>query len=89
MQGTIQRIRAERGFGFLRDAAGAEVFFHHSALPSPDHFATLAVGMTVEFEAEMGPKGLRAAKITVTPLRTPPLRSFQELAGYFHGQAAG
>jgi cold shock protein len=65
MQGTIQSIRAERGFGFLRDTAGAEVFFHHSALPSPDHFATLAVGMMVEFEAEMGPKGRRATKITV------------------------
>jgi cold shock CspA family protein len=58
MQGTIQHIRAERGFGVLRDAAGAEGFSHHSALPSPDHFATLGVGMTVEFEAEMGPKGI-------------------------------
>ena len=67
MQGTIQSIRAERGFGFLRDTAGAEVSSHYSALPSPDHFATLAVGMMVEFEAERGPKGLRATKVTIGP----------------------
>jgi CspA family cold shock protein len=65
MQGTIQTIRVERGFGFLRDPAGGEFFFHHSALPSRDHFATLKVGMMVEFEAEPGPKGPRATKITL------------------------
>ena len=35
MHGTIQTIHAARGFGFLRDPEGAEVFFHRSALPSP------------------------------------------------------
>jgi CspA family cold shock protein len=89
MQGTIQTIHAKRGFGFLRDTEGAEVFFHRSALTPPERFATLEIGMWVEFEAESGPKGLRAAKITVTPLKTPPIRSFQELAGYFNGHAAG
>lgn len=67
MQGTIQSIRAERGFGFIRDAAGGDVFFHRSALTHPDNFATLEVGMVVEFEPESGPKGPRAAKITVNP----------------------
>jgi CspA family cold shock protein len=67
MQGTIQTIRADRGFGFLRDTEGGEVFFHHSALPSHDHFATLRVGMVVEFEAESGPKGPRATKVTLVP----------------------
>jgi cold shock protein len=67
MQGSIQSIRIERGFGFIRDLEGGEVFFHHSALPSPAHFATLAVGMAVEFEAEPGPKGPRATKVTPVP----------------------
>jgi cold shock protein len=67
MQGTIHTIRVERGFGFIRDIEGGEVFFHHSALPSPDQFATLAVGMVVEFEAEPGPKGPRATKVTPVP----------------------
>jgi CspA family cold shock protein len=67
MQGTIQTMRVERGFGFLRDPEGGEVFFHHSALLSPDHFATLTVGMVVEFEAEHGPKGLRATRVRLMP----------------------
>ena len=67
MQGTIQSIRAERGFGFIRDVEGGEVFFHHSALPSPDHFATLTVGMVVEFEAEPSPRGPRATRMTRIP----------------------
>jgi cold shock CspA family protein len=67
MQGTIQAIRAERGFGFLRDIGGVEVFFHHSALPSPEHFATLKVGMVVEFEAEPTSKGPRATQVRLVP----------------------
>ena len=89
MPGTIQAIHAKRGFGFLRDTEGAEVFFHRSALTPPERFATLEVGMRVEFEPETGPKGLRTAKITVTPVKTPPIRSFQELAAAFHRHAAG
>lgn len=71
MRGTIQSLRMERGYGFLRDAAGTEVLFHHSALPSPDHFATLVVGVAVEFEVEAGPEGPRAVKITVVPEPSP------------------
>jgi hypothetical protein len=41
--------------------------FSITALPSPDHFATLAVGMVVAFEVEAGPEELRATKITVMP----------------------
>jgi cold shock protein len=64
MQGTIKSLRVERGFGFIRDLKGGEVFFHHTALPSPEHFAALTIGMVVEFEAESGPKGPRAIKVT-------------------------
>jgi cold shock CspA family protein len=81
--GTIQTLHATRGFGFLRDTEGVEVFFHRRALTPPERLATLAVEMRVEFEPEPGPKGPRAATITVTPLKTPPIRSFQELADYF------
>jgi cold shock CspA family protein len=89
MQGTIQTIHAKRGFGFLRDTEGAKVFFRRSALILPASFATLEVGMRVEFEPESGPKGPRTATITVTPLETPPVLSFEELAAYVHRHAAG
>jgi cold shock protein len=89
MHGTIHTLRTERGFGFIRDTEGAEVFFHRSALTPPERFATLEVGMRVEFEPESGPKGLRTEKITITPVKTPPLRSFEELAAHLHRDTAG
>jgi cold shock CspA family protein len=64
MQGTIQSLRTERGFGCIRDVQGGEGFFHHTALLSLDQFAALAIGMEVEFEAEPSPKGPRASKVT-------------------------
>jgi CspA family cold shock protein len=67
MQGTIQSMRTERGYGFLRDTEGSEVFFHHSVVTPPERFVTLVVGMAVEFEAEPSPKGPRATKITIRP----------------------
>jgi cold shock protein len=87
--GTIQTLNAKRGFGFIRDTEGAKVFFRRSALTPPASFASLEVGMQVEFEPEPGPKGPRAVTITVTPLETPPVLSFEELAAYFHRHAAG
>jgi cold shock protein len=69
MQGTIESLRTERGFGFIRDVQGGEVFFHHTALPSPDHFAVLTIGMVVEFEGEPSPKGPRATTVTRVPER--------------------
>jgi cold shock CspA family protein len=88
MHGTIQTIDAKHHFGFLRDPTGAKVFFRRSALTPPERFASLAVGMRVEFEPASGPKGLRTTKITVTPLETPPGRSVEELAAYFRSHAA-
>ena len=88
-QGTIQTLDAKRSFGFLRDAAGAKIFFRRSALTPPASFTSLAVGMRVAFEPASGPKGPRAAQITVTPLEAPPVLSLDALAAYFHSHAAG
>ena len=88
MHGTIQTIDAKHRFGFLRDATGAKVFFRRSALTPPASFASLEVGVRVEFKPESGPKGPRTAKITVTPLEMPPVLSFEALAAYFQRHAA-
>jgi cold shock CspA family protein len=48
----MQRIHAERGFGVIRGAKGGDIVFHRTALTPSDRFATLDVGMVVEFEAE-------------------------------------
>ena len=41
MHGTIHSIRPERGFGFIRDTKGAEVFFHRSAVTPPEGIVNL------------------------------------------------
>ncbi len=65
MQGTIQALRTERGFGFIRDSQGGDVFFHHTSVTQPDRFDALAVGMLVEFEVETSAKGPRATQLRV------------------------
>lgn len=67
MQGTLESLRTERGFGFIRDVQGGEVFFHHAALPSPDYFAALTTGTVVELEVEPDPKGPRATRVARMP----------------------
>jgi len=64
MQGSIESLRTERGFGFIRDVQGGELFFHHTAVSSPDYFAALTIGIVVEFEAESSRKGPRATRVT-------------------------
>jgi cold shock CspA family protein len=55
MQGAMQTMHAERGFGCLRDANGGNVFSHRRALTLLESFATLGVGIGVEFEPESSP----------------------------------
>lgn len=64
MNGTIKRIKKAEGFGFIRDAEGAEYFFHRSALQNAK-FEGLSEGQEVTFEEGSGPKGLRAEEVFV------------------------
>jgi CspA family cold shock protein len=66
MTGTIKTLRADKGFGFIRDSAGKEVFFHASAIYG-EGIDNLREGDGVEFElGEAGAKGLRAASVRRT-----------------------
>jgi CspA family cold shock protein len=49
MTGTIKTLRADKGFGFIRDASGKEVFFHSSAIYG-EGIEMLREGDGVEFE---------------------------------------
>ena len=67
-QGTIKKLVADKGFGFIKAQEGVDVFFHHSTVA--DHgFDNLTEGQHVEYTVESGGasggKGPRAA--TVTP----------------------
>jgi cold shock CspA family protein len=67
MQGTVESLRTERGFGFVRDVQGGEVIFRHTALLSPDYFATLPIGTVVAFEVEPSLKGPRTTRVARRP----------------------
>jgi CspA family cold shock protein len=66
MTGTIKKLVAERGFGFIAAADGKEYFFHRNALAASADFDRLIGGERVEFEPEASPKGPQAAKVRVS-----------------------
>ena len=55
-KGTIRRLITDRGFGFIRTAEGADLFFHQSGIEGAE-FATLREGQEVEFEIGKGRDG--------------------------------
>lgn len=63
-KGTIKKVVRERGFGFINDTDGNEVFFHQSALVDIK-FDILNEGQEVEFDTEKGPKGPRAINLHI------------------------
>ena len=63
-QGTIKKLIAEKGFGFI-DGENGELFFHHSALVGTA-IEAVQEGQTVEYEEGRGPKGPRAENVRPT-----------------------
>ena len=61
--GTIKKVIADRGFGFITAEDEKDYFFHRDALDSSLDFDRLIGGERVEFEIEASPKGPRAAKV--------------------------
>ena len=63
MKGTVKWFNAKKGFGFISDEEGNDVFVHFSALQM-DGFRVLDEGDEVEFEVVNGEKGPQAANVT-------------------------
>ena len=61
--GTIKKVIADRGFGFITAEDAKEYFFHRDGLDSTLNFDRLTGGEKVEFEIEQGPKGPRAKQV--------------------------
>lgn len=60
--GTVKWFNNAKGYGFLAQENGPDVFVHHTAIQS-DGFRSLTEGQKVEFSIEQGPKGLQAAQV--------------------------
>jgi CspA family cold shock protein len=61
--GTIKKVVADRGFGFIAAEDEKEYFFHRGGLDSSLDFDRLNGGERVEFDVEQSPKGPRAAHV--------------------------
>jgi CspA family cold shock protein len=60
--GTVKWFNDSKGFGFITQENGDDVFVHHSAITG-EGFKSLAEGDKVSFDVVKGPKGLQAANV--------------------------
>ena len=62
-KGTVKWFNNQKGYGFITDENGSEVFVHYSGL-NMDGYKTLDEGQAVEFEVVEGAKGPQAVNVT-------------------------
>ena len=62
MKGTVKWFNDSKGYGFIQQPTGEDVFVHFSAIVS-EGFRTLAEGEEVEFEIRDGERGQQAANV--------------------------
>ena len=60
---TVKWFNAEKGYGFISQESGDDVFVHFSAIQGKG-FKTLEEGQNVSFEIEDGPRGKQASNVT-------------------------
>lgn len=62
--GKVKWFNDAKGYGFIEQADGADVFVHYTAIET-EGFKSLKEGQAVQFEVAEGPKGLQATKVVV------------------------
>ncbi|RUM38520.1 MAG: cold-shock protein [Desulfobulbus sp.] len=62
LQGTVKWFNESKGFGFIEQEEGKDIFVHYSAIQG-EGFKTLNEGDKVEFDVVEGPKGPAAANV--------------------------
>lgn len=62
--GTVKWFNDSKGYGFIEQESGPDVFVHHSAI-NAEGFRSLNEGDQVTFEIQQGPKGPAAVNVSV------------------------
>lgn len=62
LTGTVKWFNNTKGYGFITQGSGADVFVHYSAIQQQG-FKTLREGEQVEFDIKMGPRGPQAENV--------------------------
>ncbi len=62
-KGKVKWFNNNKGYGFIEQEAGGDVFVHYSAI-AEEGYKTLREGQPVEFEVRQGPKGPQAENVT-------------------------
>jgi CspA family cold shock protein len=63
-KGTVKWFNAQKGFGFITNDQGEDVFVHFSGIAS-NGFKSLEEGQTVIFDLERGQRGMQAVNVTL------------------------
>lgn len=63
MKGVVRRFNNQRGFGFISDSEGNDVFVHYTGI-NGEGFKSLEEGQEVEFDVVQGEKGPQAVNVT-------------------------
>ena len=61
-EGTVKWFNDSKGFGFIAQDGGKDIFVHHSAIQA-EGFRSLIEGARVSFDVVKGPKGLAAENV--------------------------
>lgn len=62
-RGIVRRFNNQRGFGFISDSEGNDVFVHYTGI-NEEGFKSLEEGQEVEFDVIQGEKGPQAVNVT-------------------------
>ena len=89
-KGTVKWFNDAKGFGFIAQDGGKDVFVHHTAIIA-EGFRSLSEGDNVEFEVVEGPKGLQASNVrkVLHPGAPRPSRSNATQLARAPAQSAG
>jgi CspA family cold shock protein len=61
--GTVKWFNDSKGYGFITQDGGDDVFVHHTAIKAGAGATSLREGQAVTFEVQRGPKGLQAVNV--------------------------